>query len=195
MAAPVNLLFAGFGGQGILFAGKLVAYAGLLEGRELSWLPSYGPEMRGGTANCSVCLSDEPIGSPLVLEPDVLIAMNQPSLDKFFADVVPGGKVIVDSTMIANVPERDDVTVYRVPSTQLAEENGLKGLASVILVGKLLREIGFCDYSAMEGAIAKSVPAKKQHLVEPNKKALEMGMAYDDGTPGACTVLEESAAQ
>lgn len=193
MAEPVNLLFAGFGGQGILFAGKLVAYAGLIEGRELSWLPSYGPEMRGGTANCSVCLSDEPIGSPMVLEPDVLIAMNQPSLDKFFGDVVPGGKVIVDSTMIKDVPPRDDVTVYRVPATQLAEENGLKGLASVILVGKLLREIGFCDASALDGAIEKSVPPKKQHLLEPNKKAFEMGLTYDDGTPGACDLPDGGA--
>lgn len=188
MAEPLNLLFAGFGGQGILFAGKLVAYAGLLDGRELSWLPSYGPEMRGGTANCSVCLSDEPIGSPLVNEPDVLIAMNQPSLDKFFADVVPGGKIIVDSTMIANVPERDGVTVYRVPATKMAADNDLKGLASVILVGKLLAELGFCDVSVMETAIEKCVPPRKQHLAEPNKKALELGMTYDDGTPGACSI-------
>lgn len=193
MAEPVNLLFAGFGGQGILFAGKLVAYAGLIEGRELSWLPSYGPEMRGGTANCSVCLSDEPIGSPLVLEPDVLVAMNQPSLDKFFDAVVPGGKVIVDSTMIANVPERDDVTIYRVPATQLAEEHKLKGLASVILVGKLLREIGFCDAAAMDGAIEKCVPPKKQHLLTPNKEALELGLTYDDGTPSVCDIPEETA--
>jgi len=193
MAAPVNLLFAGFGGQGILFAGKLVAYAGLIEGRELSWLPSYGPEMRGGTANCSVCLSDEPIGSPLVLEPDVLVAMNQPSLDKFIAEVVPGGKVIVDSTMVRTVPERDDITVYRVPATQLSVDEGLKGLASVILVGKLLREIGFCDAAAMDGAIEKCVPPRKQHLLEPNKRALELGMTYDDGTPGVCTVSEEAA--
>lgn len=193
MGTPVNMLLAGFGGQGILFAGKLIAYAGLIEGRELSWLPSYGPEMRGGTANCSVCLSDEPIGSPLVLEPDVLVAMNQPSLDKFFGDVVDGGIVIVDSTMVANVPDRDGVQVFRVPATQLAEDEGLKGLASVILVGKVLREIGFCDPSAMDGAIEKSVPPKKQHLLEPNKRALELGMTYDDGTPGVCTVAEETA--
>ncbi len=179
MTAPLNLLLAGFGGQGILFAGKLVAYAGLIEGRELSWLPSYGPEMRGGTANCSVCLSDEPIGSPLVTEPDVLVAMNQPSLDKFIGDVAPGGVVIVDSTMVPNVPERSDVTIHRVPATQLAEENGLKGLANVILVGKLLSEIGFCCPSALEEAIKKSVPAKRQHLLEPNLQALALGMGTE----------------
>jgi len=188
---PLNLLLAGFGGQGILFAGKLIAYAGLIEGRELSWLPSYGPEMRGGTANCSVCLSDEPIGSPLVLEPDVLVAMNQPSLDKFAGDVVPGGKIILDSTMISRLPERDDVEVYPVPATQLAEENGLKGLASVILVGKLLREIGFCDPMALDEAIVKSVPPKKQQLLGPNRKAFEIGMTNEDGESSPVCSLPE----
>lgn len=191
MGKPLNLLLAGFGGQGILFAGKLVAYAGLIEGRELSWLPSYGPEMRGGTANCSVCLADEPIGSPLVLEPDVLVAMNQPSLDKFMGGVVPGGKVILDSTMCTRIPERDDVTIYPVPATQLAEDNDLKGLASVILVGKLLREIGFCDPMALDSAIAKSVSAKKQHLLAANRRAFEIGMTNEDGesTP-VCSLPE-----
>ena len=126
-SGTLNLLFAGFGGQGVLFAGKLVASAGLIEGRELSWLPSYGPEMRGGTANCSVCLSDDPIGSPLVLEPDVLIAMNQPSLDKFIDDVVPGGMVLVDSTMVSHVPERAGVRVVEVPATRLAEDQNPNG--------------------------------------------------------------------
>lgn len=177
MTRDLNLLLAGFGGQGVLFAGKLVAYAGLIEGRELSWLPSYGPEMRGGTANCSVCLSDDPIGSPLVLEPDVLIAMNQPSLDKFMPDVISGGIVIVDSTMIPSIPDRDDVTVFSVPATQLAEESGLKGLANVILVGKLLKEIGFCAPESLDAAIVKSIPPKREKLLEPNRKALALGMA------------------
>jgi 2-oxoglutarate ferredoxin oxidoreductase subunit gamma len=172
----LNILLAGFGGQGVLFAGKLIAEAGLIEGREISWLPSYGPEMRGGTANCSVVLSDEPIGSPLVTEPDVLIAMNQPSLDKFIADVAPGGIVIVDTTMINHVSARDDVTVFELPATKLAEEAGLKGLGNVVLVGKLLKEIGFCGIDALDKAIVKSVPAKRQHLLEPNRRALEIGM-------------------
>ena len=133
----LNIVFAGFGGQGILFAGKVVAYAGLIEGRELSWLPSYGPEMRGGTANCSICLSDEPIGSPLVTNPNVLIAMNRPSLDKFVNEVEPGGTILLDSSLIDERVERDDVTVFYVPASKLAEENGLKGLANIILVGKL----------------------------------------------------------
>ena len=140
----LNIVFAGFGGQGILFAGKVVAYAGLIEGRELSWLPSYGPEMRGGTANCSICLSDEPIGSPLVTNPNVLIAMNRPSLDKFVNEVEPGGTILLDSSLIDERVERDDVTVFYVPASKLAEENGLKGLANIILVGKLRKELAFC---------------------------------------------------
>ena len=118
----LNIVFAGFGGQGILFAGKVVAYAGLIEGRELSWLPSYGPEMRGGTANCSICLSDEPIGSPLVTNPNVLIAMNRPSLDKFVNEVEPGGTILLDSSLIDERVERDDVTVFYVPASKLAED-------------------------------------------------------------------------
>ena len=172
----LNVLLAGFGGQGVLFAGKLIAEAGLIEGREISWLPSYGPEMRGGTANCSVCLSDEPIGSPLVTEPDVLIAMNQPSLDKFIGDVAPNGTVIIDSTMVSTPSVRDDIRLFEVPATRLAEEAGLKGLANVVLVGKMLKESGFCGIEALDKAIAKSVPAKRQHLLEPNRKALAIGM-------------------
>ena len=100
MSKDLNLLLAGFGGQGVLFAGKVIAYSGLLEGKEISWLPSYGPEMRGGTANCSVCISDNPIGSPLVVTPNVFIAMNLPSFDRFINDVQPGGVVLVDSFLI-----------------------------------------------------------------------------------------------
>jgi 2-oxoglutarate ferredoxin oxidoreductase subunit gamma len=176
MTRTLNVLLAGFGGQGVLFAGKLIAEAGLIEGREVSWLPSYGPEMRGGTANCSVCLSDDPIGSPLVLEPDVLIAMNQPSLDRFAADVTPGGLVLIDSTMIPRAPERDDVTVVSMPATKLAEDAGLKGLGNVVLLGRLLAETAFCEPAALDKALAKSVPAKRQHLLEPNRTALAIGV-------------------
>jgi len=191
---PLNILLAGFGGQGLLFAGKLIAYAGLIEGRELSWLPSYGPEMRGGTANCSVCLSDEPIGSPMVLEPDVLIAMNQPSLDKFIGDVTPGGTVIIDSMMCPNIPtDRDDLIIHTLPATQMAEDAGIKGLANVILVGRLLKEIEFCCPAALDEAITKSISAKRQHLLEANRKALEIGMESDLGE--SCTYVEEPAAQ
>ncbi|MEG0476499.1 MAG: 2-oxoacid:acceptor oxidoreductase family protein [Raoultibacter sp.] len=176
MGKTHNIVLAGFGGQGVLFAGKVIATAGLIEGRQLSWLPSYGPEMRGGTANCSVCLSDDPIGSPLVLEPDVLIAMNQPSFDKFENVIAPGGIAIVDSTMVQRIPEIQGVRVCAIPATQLAEENGLKGLANIVCVGKLFAEIGFCKPETLDCAIEKCVPAKKQAMVKSNKQALALGM-------------------
>lgn len=173
----LNIVFAGFGGQGILFAGKVVAYAGLIEGRELSWLPSYGPEMRGGTANCSICLSDEPIGSPLVTNPNVLIAMNRPSLDKFVNEVEPGGMILLDSSLIDERVERDDVTVFYVPASKLAEENGLKGLANIILVGKLRKELEFCTEETLDKALQKYIPARKADMLGFNRKALEIGKA------------------
>ena len=121
----LNILLAGFGGQGILFTGKVIAYAGLMEDMEVSWLPSYGPEMRGGTANCSVCLSDNKIGSPLVTNPDVLVAMNLPSLEKFENDVVPGGLIIIDSSIIDKKVEREDVKVIYIPASEIAEKAGM----------------------------------------------------------------------
>lgn len=173
----LNMVFAGFGGQGVLFAGKVVAYAGLIEGRELSWLPSYGPEMRGGTANCSICLSDEPIGSPLVTNPNVLVAMNRPSLDKFISDVEPGGVVLLDSSLIDVKVEREDITVHYVPASRLAEENELKGLANIILVGKLFKEVGFCSAETLDKAIQKCIPPRKAAMLDFNRKAIEIGSA------------------
>ena len=173
----LNMVFAGFGGQGGLFAGKVVAYAGLIEGRELSWLPSYGPEMRGGTANCSVCLSDEAIGSPLVTNPNVLVAMNRPSLEKFVNEVEPGGVILLDSSLIDVQVERDDVTTYYVPASTLAEENGLKGLANIILVGKLFKEVGFCSEETLDKALQKCIPARKASMLDFNRKAIEIGRA------------------
>ena len=173
----LNMVFAGFGGQGVLFAGKVVAYAGLIEGRELSWLPSYGPEMRGGTANCSVCLSDKAIGSPLVTNPNVLVAMNRPSLEKFVNEVEPGGVILLDSSLIDVQVERDDVTTYYVPASTLAEENGLKGLANIILVGKLFKEVGFCSEETLDKALQKCIPARKASMLDFNRKAIEIGRA------------------
>lgn len=178
----LNILFAGFGGQGVLFAGKVAAYAGLIAGKEISWLPSYGPEMRGGTANCSVCVSDEPIGSPLVTNPNVLIAMNLPSLDKFIGAVEPGGVVILDSSLIDREIDRTDITVYRLPSSRLAEEKGLKGLSNMILVGKLFHEVcasggeySYCTPDILDQAIQKCVPARKAEMLDLNRQAVAMG--------------------
>lgn len=171
-----EIVLAGFGGQGVLFAGKILAYCGLMDNKELSWLPSYGPEMRGGTANCSVCISDEPIGSPLVLTPDILIAMNQPSFDKFVDAVKPSGKIFVDSTLIDSKCERTDVECYYIPSSQLAEDNNLKGGSNIILLGKLIKETNIFTLDTMKKAIEKVVPPTKAHLIENNFKAIELGM-------------------
>ena len=174
-----NILLAGFGGQGILFAGKVIAYSGLTQGKEVSWLPSYGPEMRGGTANCGVCISDEPIGSPLIINPNIFVAMNLPSLDKFIDDVEPGGAVEIDSTLINKKVERQDVKVSYIPATQLAVDNQLEGLANIIIIGKLLKETGFSTFQAVEAAIQKCVPPRKAHLIDANLRAIQIGMDYE----------------
>lgn len=171
----MRIVFAGFGGQGLLFAGKVVAYAGLIEDRQVSWLPSYGPEMRGGTANCSVTLSDESIGSPLITNPNVLIAMNQPSLLKFESEITPGGIALIDTSLVTKLPERDDINVFPLEATSIAEEAGLKGLANIVLVGKMLKETQFCTQDTIEAAIRKAVPPRKVALIEKNLNALKLG--------------------
>jgi len=170
-----NILLAGFGGQGILFTGKVIAYAGLMEGMEVSWLPSYGPEMRGGTANCSVCLSDDPIGSPLVTEPDILVAMNLPSLEKFENDVVPGGIIIVDSSIITKKVARDDVKVIYLPASEIAENAGIKGAANMVILGKLFKETSFCTPENLDKGLQKTIPAKKMDLLDKNRLCIRLG--------------------
>lgn len=171
-----DILLAGFGGQGILFIGKMLAYLGLYGNKQVSWLPSYGPEMRGGTCNCSVCVSDEPIGSPLVLEPDNLLVMNTPSYDKFIGSVKTGGSCFIDSTLIEEKCGRSDISCYYVPATQLANDNDLHGMANVILLGKMIKEMGIDDRAVIEKTVKKVVPPKKAHLVDANLKALQIGM-------------------
>ncbi len=171
-------LIAGFGGQGVLFAGKFLAFKGLVEDKEVSWLPSYGPEMRGGTASCGVILSDEPVGSPIVSTPDILIVMNLPSLDKYENDAVAGGKIFVDSTLISRKVQRTDVDAYYIPATQMAIDAGVPTLANMILIGKMLKETGIFSFENMIDTVKKLVPAKKPELVEMNMKALEAGYNY-----------------
>ncbi len=174
-----NILIAGFGGQGVLFAGKFLAYKGMLENKQISWLPSYGPEMRGGTANCSVIISDEPVGSPIVSNPDVLVAMNLPSLDKYEKDVVPGGMIFVDSTLIGRKVERTDVKVFYVPSTKLAQEIGAPKLSNMILMGKVIKETGAVSHDDLEGGLKKVVPAKHADMFDINLKAIETGYTFE----------------
>ncbi len=172
----LNILFAGFGGQGVLFSGKVIAYAGMMEGKEISWLPSYGPEMRGGTANCSVCISDNKIGSPLVVNPDILIAMNLPSLEKFENEVVPGGTIILDSTIITKKVERKDVNVIYLPASKLAEDAGVKGAANMVIVGRLFKETKFCSEENLDKGLIKSIPPKKADLLDKNRLMIKTGM-------------------
>lgn len=174
-----QFLFSGFGGQGILFAGKFLAYKGLIEDKQVSWLPSYGPEMRGGTASCSVIVSDEPVGSPIVSNPDMLIAMNLPSLDKYEDAVVPGGVIFADSTLIERKVNRDDVTVYYIPATRLASENGTPTLANMIIIGKVLKVLGDFEENAVRAALGKVISVKHADMLEVNLKAMQLGADYE----------------
>ncbi len=176
--STTQFLFSGFGGQGILFAGKFMAYKGLLEGKQLSWLPSYGPEMRGGTASCSVIVGDEPVGSPIVDKPDVLIAMNLPSLDKYESTVIPGGMIFMDSTLIERAAAREDVTVYAIPATRLASDNGIPTLANMIIVGKILSVLGQYDEESLRATLGKVISAKHANMLEANLKAMRLGAEY-----------------
>ena len=174
-----EFLFSGFGGQGILFAGKFIAYKGLTEGKQVSWLPSYGPEMRGGTASCGIIISDGAVGSPIVANPDCLVAMNLPSLDKYEDSVVPGGKIFVDSTLITRKIARDDVDAFYVPATQIANDMGIPTLANMIILGKVLRECPEIGMDYLEAAMAKVVSAKRANLIEQNLNAIKLGYDYN----------------
>jgi 2-oxoglutarate ferredoxin oxidoreductase subunit gamma len=175
--STTQILIAGFGGQGILFAGKFLAYKGLIDGKNVSWLPSYGPEMRGGTASCSVILSDTPVGSPIVSNPDVLVAMNLPSLDRYEDSVVPGGTIYVDSTLIERKVRRSDVTVYYIPATGLASDNNTPTLANMIIVGKILSVMqDFADES-VTAALKKVVSARHADMLDVNLGAMKLGAA------------------
>ena len=173
-----KILIAGFGGQGILFSGKALAYTGLKAGKEVSWLPSYGPEMRGGTANCSITLSDTPIGSPIVDKPDVLIAMNLPSLEKYYNETEPKGYVIYDSSLIIKQDTRADVVTVGIPATKMASDNGLDGLANMIILGKVLKETGIFTLEEIKSSLSQMIPAKKAELGQKNIKAIELGYNY-----------------
>ena len=173
-----QILIAGFGGQGILFSGKFIAYKGLMDDLQVSWLPSYGPEMRGGTANCNVILSDSPVGSPIITTPDVLIAMNLPSLQKYVDSVAPGGQIYVDSSLIDAKVDRTDVDVFYIPATQMAKDEGIGSLANMIIVGHLLENNSELSFDGTAEVVEKLVPPKKAAIKELNMKALALGRDY-----------------
>jgi 2-oxoglutarate ferredoxin oxidoreductase subunit gamma len=172
------VLLAGFGGQGILSAGKFVATAALLEGREVSWLPSYGPEMRGGTANCSVIISDHPIGSPILNELDVLVALNGPSLAKFEKMVRPGGLILADCSLVHAVPERQDIRFIPIEASRLASEAGNMTFATIILLGCLSGATGCFGRDAFEKALYDALPQRHHHLIPQEMALFEQGKAF-----------------
>ncbi len=173
-----EIFVAGFGGQGVLFAGQLLSYAALGEGKETTWIPSYGPEMRGGTANCTVVISDEEIGSPMVRFPQAVIAMNQPSLDKYEASLKPGGLLVINSSIINRHSTRTDVNVVEIPANEIAETLGDKRMTNMVMLGGLLANLPVLPIPAIEKALAEHLPARHQKLLPLNSEALRKGAEY-----------------
>ena len=170
-------IFAGFGGQGVLLIGQLIAYAGMYEGRNVSWLPSYGPEMRGGTANCSVVVSDDPIASPVLSMADCVIAMNTPSLEKFEANVNPGGKLCINSSIIEKKATRTDIDVYYVPCNEIADQLGNPKVLNMAMLGAFLEATNVVKVDSVLDALLYKLGEKKAKLIPLNRQAIEMGAA------------------
>lgn len=173
-----EILIAGFGGQGVLFAGQLMAYAGMENGLEVTWIPSYGPEMRGGTANCTVIISDEEIGSPLVRHPKVLLAFNRPSLDKYEGTVAEGGLIVVNSTMVDRSVDRANVRSVMLPANDLAEALGDRRLTNMVMLGAMLVNQPVLPVEALEKALENHIPDRHRKLLPSNVKALRKGAEY-----------------
>jgi 2-oxoglutarate ferredoxin oxidoreductase subunit gamma len=173
--ASQEIIFAGFGGQGILSMGKFLAYAGMDADMSVSWLPSYGPEMRGGTANCSVIVTDGTVGSPIVTEPDSVVVMNRPSLDKFEKMIKANGLLIMDADLVNRSPERADIEVISIPAQSIAEELGTKTIANMVLLGALVAKTNIVSMDTLLGALKAH---GKEKFYEVNKLALERGAAY-----------------
>ena len=171
-----EILIAGFGGQGVLSIGQLLAYAGMIENKQVAWIPSYGPEMRGGTANCGVTISDDPISSPLVTEPTTLIVMNRPSLDKFEKAVVPGGYILINSSLVDQKVKRDDVQVMEIPANQIAEELGNTKVANNVILGALIELTGTVSIESVVESLKKVLPARRHNMISVNQQALEKGV-------------------
>ncbi len=181
-----EIVLAGFGGQGVLLIGKLLAYVGMKAGREVTWMPAYGPEMRGGTCNCTVVLSDRPIGSPISKSPHGLIVLNLPSLDKFEPAVRPGGVIVVNTSLINRLPRRSDVTVVAVPANEIAIECGSAKAANMVALGAYLGASGVADQEQVKAIIAESFAAKPA-LVAMNHAALSRGftLGHEQGAATA----------
>ena len=173
-----NMIISGFGGQGTLFAGQVLAYAALDAGKHLTWIPSYGPEMRGGTARCTVTISDEEIGSPLTRNPAIVLAMNLPSLDMYEPLIVSGGLMIVNSALINRKLERDDVRAYYIPASEIAENLGNPRLANMVMVGALLEAEEILPLDVVKNALEEHIPERHKKTLPNNFKAMDEGAAF-----------------
>ncbi len=171
-----EVIFAGFGGQGVLFAGQLLSYAAMAENKHVTWIPSYGPEMRGGTANCTVVISDDPIGSPLVSRPSVVVLFNNPSMLKYRDLVRPDGLLVVNSSLVEATTDRTDIAVLQIPATDEARRLGEVRLANLVLSGALLATRPMVTVQTLSETITAKLPARKKHLLSINLKAIERGV-------------------
>ena len=173
-----EIMIAGFGGQGVLFAGQLLAYAAMDEGKEVTWIPSYGPEMRGGTANCTVVIADEEIGSPLVRYPQAMVVMNAPSLDKYENVLKPGGLLVINSSIISRELERSDVRCVRVPGNEIAEELGERRMTNMVLLGGLLANLPVISLESIQNSLKAHLPVRHHRLLPLNIQALQRGAQF-----------------
>jgi 2-oxoglutarate ferredoxin oxidoreductase subunit gamma len=171
-----EIIFSGFGGQGALFAGQLLAYAAMDEGKQVTWIPSYGPEMRGGTAHCIVIVSDEEIGAPIIRNPTAAVVLNIPSMDKYEPLIKPHGFLVVNRSLIPKPAKRTDITVVDVPANDLATELGNVKMANVILLGALLESSPIVSMESVSKALEAHLPEKRKHLAKPNQAALRKGI-------------------
>ena len=176
-----EIIVSGFGGQGALFAGQVLTYAGMAEGRHVTWIPSYGPEMRGGTARCTVIISDEEIGSPLIRRPSAAIVMNIPSMDKYESLVKERGVLVYNSSLIDRPASRRDLQVVAVPATDIAVELGNPRMANVVMLGAFLALTKVVSPSTVEKVLEEHLAERRRHLLEPNKEALRQGMILVQG--------------
>ncbi|MDO4581396.1 MAG: 2-oxoacid:acceptor oxidoreductase family protein [Bacillota bacterium] len=172
-----KITFAGFGGQGVLLMGQLLAYAAMIEDAQVSWLPSYGPEMRGGTANCSVTISDKPVASPIIDHPNSVVAMNRPSLDKFEDKLAAGGRLLINSSIIDRKALRQDVQVYYVPCNEIALELGEARVSNIVMLGAFLQISQCVSTASLIESLAHKLGKKKAHLIPINEQALARGAA------------------
>lgn len=170
--ATHKLVIAGFGGQGVMLIGQMIAYAGMLEGKEVTWMPSYGPEMRGGTANCSVIVSDKRISSPIVTDATAVVAMNLPSLTKFESMIKPGGQLFVNTSLIKEQPSRNDVEIYNIDANEIAVRLHNDKVSNMVILGAIVNKTGMVKLESIEKVMDKLFTGNKAKLLPLNKQAL-----------------------